>query len=354
MSLVEVPDEFCNLLACGGRLLSMILLLILMAIPLCLVMAGLLYQAIGAARDARRFPPLGRLVDVGGHHLHIHCMGEGGPTVVFDAGLPGSSLSWCYVQPEIAKFARTCSYDRAGLGWSEPGPTPRSSEQIVEELHALLANAGIRPPYVLVGHSFGGLTVRLYASKYPDEVLGMVLVDPIHPEEWESMARSQEKQIEAGMRLARRVSLFARLGVMRLYFYLIRAGVVKPRVRSDWITSIEKMPRELLAVMRAFWSEPKPYQAIVRQVESLSQSAAQVAATGGYGNVPLRVLSASNPSENRQMAQNAAAQLSVNGKHLVASNSGHWINIDQPALVVEAIREVVELARERERSQTRR
>jgi pimeloyl-ACP methyl ester carboxylesterase len=199
-----------------------------------------------------------------------------------------------------------------------------------------------------VGHSFGGLTVRLYASKYPDEVVGMVLVDPLHPEEWEAIARNEREQIEAGMKLARRVALFARFGLMRLYFNLIRAGVVKPKVSSAWITSIERMPRELIPVLRASWCRPQPYETIMRQVEALSQSAAQVAATNSsFGDLPLRVLSASNPSENRRMAQNAAAGLSANGKHTIASQSGHWINIDQPMLVIEAIREVVELARKR-------
>ena len=325
----------------------MALLLIVIAIPLSLALSGVLCQAIASARDTRRFPPPGRLVDVDGHCMHIHCIGEGKPTVVFDSGLPGSSLSWCYVQPEVAKLTRACSYDRAGLGWSEPGPSPRDSERIVEELHSLLANAGVRPPYVLVGHSFGGLTVRLYASKYPEEVVGIVLVDPLHPEEWESMARTERQQIKAGMKLAHRVALFARFGLMRLYFYLIGAGVVKPRVRSDWIGSIEKMPRDLLPVLRACWSRPQPYETIARQVESLSQSAAQVAATSGFGDLPLRVLSASNPSGNRRMTQNAAAGLSANGKHLIASDSGHWINIDQPALVIEAIQEVVQLAKRR-------
>ncbi len=325
----------------------MTLLLIVMTIPLSLALGGLLFQAMASARDAWRFPPPGSLVDVGGHRLHIHCMGEGKPTVVFDSGLPGSLLSWCYVQPEVAKFARACSYDRAGLGWSEPRPTPRSSEQIVEELHALLAKAGIRPPYVLVGHSFGGMTVRLFASKYPEEVVGMVLVDPLHPEEWESIARNEKEQIEAGMRLARRVAWFARFGLMRLYFYLIGAGVVKPRVRSAWITSIEKMPHELLPALRASWCRPQPYETIIRQVECLSQSAAQVAAAGGHGEIPLIVLSASNPSQDRQRVQKIAAGLSANGRHMVASDSGHWINIDQPALVIEAIREVIELARRR-------
>jgi hypothetical protein len=106
-----------------------------------LVLAGLIFQAIGSARDARRFPPPGRLVNIGGHRLHIYCMGEGTPAVVMDSGFPGSSLSWTFVQPAVGRFTHACSYDRAGLGWSDAGPMPRSSRQIVEELRALLLNA---------------------------------------------------------------------------------------------------------------------------------------------------------------------------------------------------------------------
>ena len=149
-----------------------------------LVLAGLVFQEIGSARDARRFPPPGQMVDVGGHRLHICCTGRGGPTVVMDSGFPGTSLSWTFVQPEVAKFTSACSYDRAGLGWSDAGPMPRTSRQIVEELHALLLNARADEPYVLVGHSFGTFTVRLYASSYPAEVAGIVLLDPIHPSDW--------------------------------------------------------------------------------------------------------------------------------------------------------------------------
>ena len=155
----------------------------LLALISTLALVGTIYQVIATRLDQQKYPPPGRLVDVGGYRLHIHCLGpEGasGPTVVMDAGIGECSLGWGLVQPEIARFARVCTFDRAGLGWSDPAPTPRTSRQIVSDLHALLTNAGIKPPYVLVGHSFGGLNARLYTSQFPEEVAGMVLVDSAH------------------------------------------------------------------------------------------------------------------------------------------------------------------------------
>src|SRR4030095_2709756 len=118
------------------------------------------------------FPPPGKLVDVGGWRLHLNCTGEARasqPTVILEAGLGDFSVEWSLVQPGVAKFARVCSYDRAGTGWSEMGPNPRTMRQIVFELHTLLEKAGVRPPYALVGHSYGGVLVRLYSITYPAE-----------------------------------------------------------------------------------------------------------------------------------------------------------------------------------------
>jgi pimeloyl-ACP methyl ester carboxylesterase len=180
------------------------------------VLAGLVLQEIGSARDARRFLPPGQMVDVGGHQLHICATGRGSPTVVLDSGFPGSSLSWTYVQPEVTRFTRACSYDRAGLGWSDAGPMPRTTRQIVEELHALLRNAQVKGPYVLVGHSFGTFTVRLYASTYPDEVAGIVLLDPIQLSDWLNMTEAGKRKLMGAVRLARYGAILARLEVARL------------------------------------------------------------------------------------------------------------------------------------------
>lgn len=153
----------------SGRLLLLLLVLALL---------GVTYQAVATWGDARAFPPPGRLVDVGGYKLHLHCLGTGSPTVIAENGLGGSSPDWSLVQPAVSQTTRICSYDRAGAGWSEVGPGPRTSRQISAELHTLLTNARIAGPYVLVGHSAGGLHVQVYASQYPAEVAGLVLVDP--------------------------------------------------------------------------------------------------------------------------------------------------------------------------------
>jgi pimeloyl-ACP methyl ester carboxylesterase len=146
---------------------------------------GLVF-ATGASARAKlkaKYPPSGQMVDLGGYKLHLYCQGAGSPTVVMESGLGDFSLIWALVQPEVAQSTRICAYDRAGFGWSESSPRPRTAENIVEELHALLQQADIASPYVLVGHSMGGVYVRLYAHKYPDEVTGMVLVDSSHEEQ---------------------------------------------------------------------------------------------------------------------------------------------------------------------------
>jgi pimeloyl-ACP methyl ester carboxylesterase len=323
------------------------------------LLAGMACQTIRAQEDARRYPPLGRLVEVAGTRLHIYEAGEGSPTVVFDAALGGSCLSWAHVQAQVARFTRTCSYDRAGMGWSDPGLGPRTAERIVKELRALLHNAGLPPPYVLVGHSFGGFTARLYAAKYRREVAGLVLIDVPDPREWlENPAQKQRAAI--GARLSRYGALVARLGIARFVAHLVMAGAVDAaRASVHVITAgvlrghidrilapLVRVPPEFRPILRHFWTHPKFYAALAGQMESISETAAQVlASANGYGDLPLVVLSASNPAPAHFAAQEGVARLSSRGRHLVATRSGHWIQLDQPDLVIEAVRQVVEQAR---------
>src|SRR5205085_2610511 len=132
------------------------------------------------AADIRTYPPPGRLVEAGGHRLHLNVMGRGRPVVVLEAGAGSFSFEWSLVQPEVAKFTQVVAYDRAGYAWSDPGPKPRTMRQIAWELHTALENAGLEGPTVLVGASLGGLTARVYADQYPKEVVGMVFVDSTH------------------------------------------------------------------------------------------------------------------------------------------------------------------------------
>src|SRR5215210_7443581 len=152
-------------------------LLGLVVVLLALAVAGAIYQAIATMRAERAYPPPGEMVDVGGYSLHINCVGQGSPTVVLDAGLGEFSAHWVRVQREVSDTTRVCAYDRAGMGWSEMGPEPRDAKQITGELHTLLSKAGIEGPYVLVGHSLGGISMQTYAHRYPNEVEGVVLVD---------------------------------------------------------------------------------------------------------------------------------------------------------------------------------
>jgi pimeloyl-ACP methyl ester carboxylesterase len=297
---------------------------------------------------------------VGGYCLHMRSMGEGSPTVVFESALGGSSLSWALVCSDVAEFTRACSYDRAGLGWSDADPMPpRTAQRIVKELHTLLTNAGMKGPYVLVGHSFGGLTTRLYASQYPEEVVGMVLVDPAHPSQWLQMTEDQRERLETGVRLSRRGGILARLGIARLTAFLVSAGALglarfsvslvsggALNQRAERILApVKKLPSELWPILRAIWVQPKFFEALASEIECLPESAAQVAATGDYGDIPLVILSAGNPTAAQTMEQEAVARLSSKGKIIVVPNSGHWIQLDQPRFVIDAIREVLQSAR---------
>lgn len=305
--------------------------------------------------------PPGRLVDVGGFRLHINGAGQGSPSVIFDAALGGSSLSWSLVQGEVARFTRACSYDRAGFGWSDPGPFPRTAGRIADELRRLLDRAGEAPPYVVVGHSFGGLVMRVFATKFRRDTAALVLVDPAHPEDWITPAWKEQVQIERGVRLCRHGVVAARLGLARVVASLVSVGALSParalvRLASRGRLSAEdegilapiwKLPAEVRRPLRYFWTQPKFFEALGSQIESICVSAAEAldAATAGYGALPLVTLSSTNPGEHRLRQQEALARLSTRGQHIIASNSGHWIPLDQPEAVISVIRGVYETVR---------
>src|SRR5438045_7029728 len=156
-----------------------------------------------------RYPPPGRMIDIGGRRLHVYEAGQGSPTVLLEAGIAATSLSWRPVQNEVARFTRIASYDRAGLGWSDSASKPLTLSGLVNDLQALLKVAQLPPPYVLVGHSFGGLIVRAFAGRNPNEVAGLVLVDAVRPEEWHPLSSEQRRMLERAARLSRRGAMLA-------------------------------------------------------------------------------------------------------------------------------------------------
>jgi pimeloyl-ACP methyl ester carboxylesterase len=335
------------------------LLVVLLGIAVLLLAVGVIYQAMGTWRDRQLHAPPGRLVQVNQGRMHINVMGQGTPTVVFESGMGASCLSWTFVQPKVAEFARAVSYDRAGHGWSDPSGEPRTARRIAQELHALLAAAGIPRPYVLVGHSFGGYVIRAFAHLYRDEVVGMVLVDSVHPDEWKDPTAEQLRLIKMGRRYAWLSGWLARMGFAR--FCLQRLSKGSPRVAKAAVTvfgsrtataaqritgEIRKLPASILPMVRALWSQPKNYISLGHHLIALPVSAAQAAELSSLGDLPLVVLSAGHLEAPLLDWQRDLAQLSSRGRQVVASDSGHWIHLDQPELVGRSIRELVDAVRE--------
>jgi pimeloyl-ACP methyl ester carboxylesterase len=286
--------------------------------------------------------------------MHIHVTGEGTSTAVFESGMGASCLSWTLVQPQVAQFTRAVSYDRAGHGWSDPAREPRTAQQIAEELHALLQAAGVPGPYVLVGHSFGGYVIRAFAQTYRREVVGMVLVDSIHPDEWKNPTPKQLRICEVGLRYAWIAAWLARLGVVR--FCLARLAGGSPNLGRAAVSvfggdmaaaaqrivgEIRKLPAAVLPIVRALWAQPKNFITLAQHVAALPVSAAQAAGVNSLGDLPLIVLSGEHHADPYAHWQRDLAHLSSRARHVVASNSGHWIHLDHPELVTSAIRELV-------------
>jgi pimeloyl-ACP methyl ester carboxylesterase len=313
------------------------IVVMLLAFVLILAGAGFLYQNISAARDRRFNPMEGRLVDVGGRKMHIDCTGNGNPTVIFDSGLGDSYLSWRKVQPQIAKFTHVCSYDRAGLGYSDPSSQPRTSQVIAGELHALLQATGISPPYVIVGHSMGGYDVRVYTSLYRNEIAGMVLVDASHPDQ-ENRFPPELKNMEGSWhREAQFIASTMPIGIPRL-LGLCENDAVTRAAECNWHSAREQL----------------------EEISAFPESAAEAGKTGSLSDLPLVVLShdpdkpssdlppdlAKPTNEAWEKMQEELARLSTRGTQTIAKNSAHYIQIDRPDVVIEAVRNVVEQARQ--------
>ena len=299
----------------------------------------------------------GRLVDAGGFRLHLHCTGTGTPSVVLEAALGGSSISWSLVQPSVSRLTRVCSYDRAGFGWSDAGPMPRTAGRVADELRVVLDRGGVPPPFVLVGHSFGGFVMRIFAARHRSDVAGLVLVDPAHPEDWVRPAPKEQIKIDRGIRLCRSGATAARFGAARLVSGLATVGLFGvarglarvisrgglSREDEGILAPLWKLPPETRKPLRRFWTQEKFFAALGSQIASISTSAAETldASCSGYGDLPLVTISSTDPGDYRLRQQEALAHLSRRGRHVVASKSGHWIPLDQPQVVIDVIQGVL-------------
>lgn len=317
------------------------------------LMAGLVLLA-GVRAKARlkmNYPPPGDLIDVGGYKLHFHRQGDSGPSVILDAGAGEHATSWALVQPEAAKFARVYAYDRAGLGWSDPGPTPRTNQQMVEELHTLLHKAGVPVPYILVGASLGGLNARLYAHRYPDEVAGLVLVDAAHEEQYasEGMRQAFESIQKMMPRMYGMMRALVSSGLPALFPQSFKMlAPVSPNFPSESAQAtfaLRAADEKYFRAAEAELSAVPASHAQIRemQVDSLGDIPTVVLMHGKYEQMQTPDLTELNESTNRRLQPQVAAQ-SSNGKLIVAEHSGHNIPGEQPEIVVEAIREVIAMA----------
>ncbi|HKW34617.1 MAG TPA: alpha/beta hydrolase [Candidatus Acidoferrum sp.] len=334
-------------------LIGLILLLV------CAAVAGAAYQAIANWRDARRFPQEGRSIALGaqfpGVSLNLNCLGQGAPTVILESGLGVPAAGWDLVIPDVAKFARVCSYDRAGYGWSSPGPMPRNSGEIVKELHALLSASGEKGPYVLVAHSFGGYNVRVYADKYPADVAGLVLVDTSHEDQEQLMPPSLKKLTQEQVK---ELDSQRRLMPVLIFFGIARL--------TSGDEGESKLSKDFRDKMKYLQLRTKFIDAALSEIKSFSESAEEVRRTGNLGARPLVVLTAGKDLEAKDLPKGVSveemrdfrktwvndlqvrqARLSTGGKQMVVPDSTHMIPMERPDAVVNAIRQVSDAVKAR-------
>lgn len=342
-----------------------------MKVPVTVLLLLIPMIAVGQQKDRKpAYPPPGQLVDVGGYRLHLNCTGKSGPAVVLIAGGGDFSFDWGLVQPAASRFTRVCSYDRAGLAWSDLGPTPRTMKQEAYELHTLLKAARIQSPYVLVGHSIGGLIARVYADQYPNEIAGMVLVDPTH-EDTTLMYQGNLVRIREGAK-----------GVTVPPVQTMQSSPPQPPAAEDieqfefnqkmfgppkTESPFDKLPASTQAMRlwfrsrppRAaagsdFWAEELQamYTARAKTPYQLGGKPLAVLLTKPGGGDPPPGVSADEwkrLNDVKRQQKIGLANLSRNSKLIVAERSGHHIQLDEPHVVTDAIRLVVDAVRRRTR-----
>ncbi len=318
------------------------------AIPcvIALLVAGMIYEWVGEGRDRKRYPQIGRSVDIGGRTLNIYCSGEGAPAVIFEGAGHTAGYSWIAMQAEAAKFTRACWYDRAGYGWSDPGPSPRTFKNVATDLHALLRAAAVPAPYVLVAATTGGFHVRVYNGLYPDDVAGAVLIhatDPDvlahEPEFLKGPFASMPGFVKSlGCRVAQPAML--RTGLLRL---MGNPGAGRPFGLENLDRSEQ---RELLFLSNGVRTAQTEGEGC-----AMDESMAEVRASGDFGNRPLYVLASSRPFQ-APSPQFVEATEALNTywfhelqPHLAAlSTRGHLDvreDAERPSEVTDAVRSVV-------------
>lgn len=301
------------------------------------------YDRVAATRERRTIPPPGRLVDAGGYNLHLYDTGVGSSTVVLEAGAGSWSIFWSRVQPEIASVARVVSYDRSGYGWSEARPGPPTTVDTARGLHTALHNANIPGPYILVGHSLGGLFCRAFAQLYPEEVAGMVLLDSAHEEQAQRLGAEWRETTERSQRRFSRLAFFADLGLLR---FGIKANAPSFAIADEFLP--------------AYYAQLTRSRFFRTEIDELSLilTPQQAPAVGSLGTKPLAVITAGDFHELAAyyrteeglasheatwlVMQDELAELSSESRHLLVSDAGHNIPLERPEVAIRAITEIID------------
>lgn len=330
----------------------MALLISIVFLAAALACAGAIYQYVGSVGDRRRLCGQGRRIALGaGRNLYLVEKGSGLGTVVFESGIAATSLNWFRIQESVSEFAATVSYDRLGLGWSDRATSSRTPSNVAAELRALLQSAGVRPPYVLVGHSFGGLVVRRFALCWPEEVSALVLVDPMRCEEWPPLEPGRQAEVERGLRMSSIAGHLARIGVMRLAATSLMkyagrlsqrislaggsgVGQVLHRVTGE----VRKLPRETWPAVAAHWSRPAFYAGMRAHVSSVPHTVREMMDAPAIPSIPILVLT---PGKSAPLTAECLERIGGDVRQEIVEDCAHWIHLDRPEFVVDSIRSVV-------------
>jgi pimeloyl-ACP methyl ester carboxylesterase len=320
---------------------------------LLLIAAGIIYEQLGERRGRRRFPQVGRSVDIGGRSLNIHCLGEGSPAVILEAAV---GYRWTPIQREVAKFTRACWYDRAGYGWSDAGPSPRTSVAVASDLHALLNAAAVPPPYVVVGASAAGFPVRVFAGQHLDNVAGVVLVDAAHEDQYQ-----REPRVSLGW--ANRVPAPIRAVLSSMVPAAVEVGLIRFALRGTEAASARRPPPQGMTADEARYlaflsASPRSFVTTADEARHWKVSADAARDANSLGDRPLIVLTAGKyvtPFDPADLAEVQAfhkvwvhelqpklARLSARGRQIIVENSGHGLQFEAPDVLIGAIREIVE------------
>jgi len=300
-----------------------VIIVVELALLVVAALLGLNYERRAQQHDAESFHSPGRLIDVGGYRLHLYCIGTGGPTVVLEHGHQSTYLDWYRVQPQLAKFTRVCSYDRAGYGWSDQSPNARVPSVMSDELHKLLSAAGEKPPYILVGHSYGAVNAMMFAHKFPESVAGLILVDGSHPE---ALAR---------------LSLRSRIWLRVMQF-------TSPFGLPRWRGWCGGGPAETAAEKEALNCRPAFYETIIRENRGMTQAAVEMHSIKAVGDLPFIVI-ARDPAMGRDSqaevrhneVEREFTKLSTNSRFMVAERSAHDIPLARPDVIVDAVQSLL-------------